>query len=157
MRTCYREECHHSRTPSGQYLKQINPQCTHDFLLTFSRLGLKLEEIQEQIKKPNPGSISGRILYFQFEQKEDLGVGLTGINDIQDFSGNGYHGECIDESPNIIDGQLNLLQAPAIFNVGMAIAAVQVAEAGVYIAMSGQVFEAGKVRKNRDENRFEAL
>ena len=45
----------------------------------------------------------------------------------------------------------------AIFNVGMAVAAVQTAEPGVYIAMSGQVFEAGKVRKNRSENRFEKL
>ena len=43
----------------------------------------------------------------------------------------------------------------AIFNVGMAVAAVQVAEPGVYIAMSGQVFPAGEVRKNRAENRFE--
>jgi L-asparaginase len=45
----------------------------------------------------------------------------------------------------------------AVFNVGMAVAAVQVAEPGVYIAMSGQVFEAGAVRKNRAENRFETL
>jgi L-asparaginase len=45
----------------------------------------------------------------------------------------------------------------AIFNVGMAVAAVQVAEPGVYIAMSGQVFAAGHVRKNRAENRFEKL
>ena len=44
----------------------------------------------------------------------------------------------------------------AVFNVGMAVAAVQVAAPGVYIAMSGQVFEAGAVRKNRAENRFEA-
>ena len=44
----------------------------------------------------------------------------------------------------------------AVFNVGMAVAAVQVAPPGVYIAMSGQVFEAGAVRKNRAENRFEA-
>lgn len=43
----------------------------------------------------------------------------------------------------------------AVFNVGMAVAAVQVAEPGVYIAMSGQVFAAGAVRKNRAENRFE--
>jgi L-asparaginase len=43
----------------------------------------------------------------------------------------------------------------AVFNVGMAVAAVQVAPPGVYIAMSGQVFEAGTVRKNRAENRFE--
>lgn len=45
----------------------------------------------------------------------------------------------------------------AVFNVGMAVAAVQVASPGVYIAMSGQVFEAGAVRKNRTENRFESL
>ncbi len=43
----------------------------------------------------------------------------------------------------------------AIFNVGMAVAAVQTAATGVYIAMSGQVFTAGSVRKNRAENRFE--
>ena len=45
----------------------------------------------------------------------------------------------------------------AIFNVGMAVAAVQIVAPGVYLAMSGQVFEAGKVRKNRAENRFEGL
>jgi L-asparaginase len=45
----------------------------------------------------------------------------------------------------------------ADFNVGMAVAAVQVAAPGVYIAMSGQVFEAGKVRKNRKANRFETV
>jgi L-asparaginase len=43
----------------------------------------------------------------------------------------------------------------AVFNVGMAVAAVQTLEPGVYIAMSGQVFKAGDVRKNRKENRFE--
>jgi L-asparaginase len=45
----------------------------------------------------------------------------------------------------------------AIFNVGMAVAAVQIVAPGVYLAMSGQVFEAGKVRKNRAENCFEGL
>jgi L-asparaginase len=44
----------------------------------------------------------------------------------------------------------------AVFNVGMAVAAVQLVEPGVYIAMSGQVFPAGDVRKNRDKNRFES-
>ena len=45
----------------------------------------------------------------------------------------------------------------AIFNVGMAVAAVQTSAPGVYIAMSGQVFAAGEVRKNKSENRFEKL
>jgi len=39
----------------------------------------------------------------------------------------------------------------------MVVAAARVASPDVYIAMSGQVFAAGEVRKNRDENRFEAL
>ncbi|MEM1175821.1 MAG: asparaginase domain-containing protein [Pseudomonadota bacterium] len=43
----------------------------------------------------------------------------------------------------------------ATFNVGLAVAAVQVSPPGVYIAMSGQVFPAADVRKNRDANRFE--
>jgi len=45
----------------------------------------------------------------------------------------------------------------AAFNVGMAVAAVPACQPGVYIAMNGQVFPAGAVRKNRDENRFEEL
>jgi L-asparaginase len=44
----------------------------------------------------------------------------------------------------------------AVFNVGMAVAAVQSLSPGVYIAMNGQIFEAGAVRKNRAENCFEA-
>jgi len=45
----------------------------------------------------------------------------------------------------------------AVFNIGMAVAAVQTVKPGVYLAMSGQVFEAGKVQKNREENRFEKI
>jgi len=45
----------------------------------------------------------------------------------------------------------------AVFNVGMAVAAVQLVEPGVYIAMNGQVFPASRVRKNREENRFELI
>ncbi|MGB5690815.1 MAG: asparaginase domain-containing protein [Woeseiaceae bacterium] len=45
----------------------------------------------------------------------------------------------------------------AVFNVGMAVAAVQTLQPGVYLAMNGQVFKAGAVRKNRAENRFEAI
>ncbi len=45
----------------------------------------------------------------------------------------------------------------AAFNIGFAISALQNLPEGVYIAMNGQVFPAGAVRKNRDENRFETL
>lgn len=43
----------------------------------------------------------------------------------------------------------------AEFNLGMALAAVQVCAPGVWIAMNGRIFDGTRVRKNRDANRFE--
>lgn len=43
----------------------------------------------------------------------------------------------------------------AIFNIGFAWSAVQLLPAGVYIAMNGEVFEAGAVRKNLEAQKFE--
>ena len=48
-------------------------------------------------------------------------------------------------------------ETDAHFNLGMAFAAVQVAPPGVYIAMSGEVFEGLKVRKDRAAGKFVAL
>jgi L-asparaginase len=45
-------------------------------------------------------------------------------------------------------------QSDATFNVGMAFAAVQSRQPGVYIVMNGQIFEGGRVRKDRENNRF---
>lgn len=43
----------------------------------------------------------------------------------------------------------------AVFNIGFAWAAVSLLPAGVYIAMNGDVFEAGAVRKNLKAQKFE--
>ncbi len=43
----------------------------------------------------------------------------------------------------------------AVFNIGMAVAAVQTCPPGVWIAMSGQVLAYDRARKNRELNRFE--
>jgi L-asparaginase len=43
----------------------------------------------------------------------------------------------------------------AEFNIGTAVAAVQLLSPGVYIAMNGRIFDPDKVRKNRKLNRFE--
>jgi L-asparaginase len=45
----------------------------------------------------------------------------------------------------------------ALFNLGTAFAACQILPSGVYIAMSGRVFEWDKVRKNREKGVFEAI
>ncbi len=43
----------------------------------------------------------------------------------------------------------------ATFNLGFAIAAAQTLAPGVYIAISGRVFDPARVRKNRDLKQFE--
>jgi L-asparaginase len=48
-------------------------------------------------------------------------------------------------------------ETDAPFNLGMAFAAAQVAAPGVWIAMSGQVFDGQKVRKDRAAGRFVAV
>lgn len=45
----------------------------------------------------------------------------------------------------------------AVFNLGLALGAVQSKGPGVYIAMNGTVFTAGAVRKNREAGKFESL
>lgn len=47
-----------------------------------------------------------------------------------------------------------LRSTDAIFNVGFAISAALLQSPGVYIAMSGQVFPAGQVRKDRAAGQF---
>jgi L-asparaginase len=45
----------------------------------------------------------------------------------------------------------------AIFNLGLALGAVQSKPPGVWLAMNGTVFAAGQVRKNRTAGRFEEI
>jgi L-asparaginase len=48
-------------------------------------------------------------------------------------------------------------ETDAPFNLGMAFATVQVAAPGVWIAMSGQVFDGLRVRKDREAGKFVAV
>ncbi len=60
----------------------------------------------------------------------------------------------------VLTGALNPARfqaSDAVFNIGCAIGAVQSLPNGVYIAMSGRVWDPTKVRKNREANRFEAV
>jgi L-asparaginase len=45
----------------------------------------------------------------------------------------------------------------AEFNIGVAVAAVQIMPCGVYIAMNGRIFDPDKVKKNWEQNRFEEV
>jgi L-asparaginase len=48
-------------------------------------------------------------------------------------------------------------ESDAAFNLGMAFGVAQTAGAGVFIAMNGQVFRAGEVRKDRAHARFVSI
>ncbi len=45
----------------------------------------------------------------------------------------------------------------ASFNIGCAVAAVQILTPGVYIAMDGRIFDPNRVRKNPGKNWFETV
>jgi L-asparaginase len=51
----------------------------------------------------------------------------------------------------------SLRKTDAVFNIGFAVAAVQLLPDGVYIAMNGQVFDPRTTTKNRAASRFEAI
>lgn len=48
-------------------------------------------------------------------------------------------------------------QTDAVFNVGCAVSAVQILPAGVYIVMSGRVFDPDNARKNLQTNQYEFI
>jgi L-asparaginase len=45
----------------------------------------------------------------------------------------------------------------AEFNIGVAVAAVQIMPCGVYISMNGRIYDPDKVKKNWEQNRFEEI
>jgi L-asparaginase len=63
----------------------------------------------------------------------------------------------IPDKTIVLTGSLSparFAQTDATFNVGMAFSAAQTLKSGVYVVMSGQVFEGGRVKKDRENNRF---
>ncbi|MCD8482517.1 MAG: asparaginase domain-containing protein [Verrucomicrobia bacterium] len=57
----------------------------------------------------------------------------------------------------VLTGSLNPVrfkESDAIFNIGFAVAAVQLLAPGVYLAMNGRVYDPNKVTKDRSQNRF---
>lgn len=60
----------------------------------------------------------------------------------------------------VFTGALNparFRDSDAVFNIGCAVGALQSLPQGAWIAMNGCIWDPKKVRKNRGENRFEAI
>ncbi len=68
--------------------------------------------------------------------------------------------KAVSDKVVVLTGALNPARfqgSDAVFNIGTAVAAVQMLDPGVYIAMNGRVFDADNVRKNPDANCFEEI
>ena len=66
----------------------------------------------------------------------------------------------IDNKVMVLTGSMQpakIRLTDAFFNIGYAIAAVQLLPSGVYIAMNGRIFNPDQARKNVEQNRFEEL
>ncbi len=70
----------------------------------------------------------------------------------------GVHLQGIEGKTIVLTGSMQparLRKSDAMFNLGCAVAAVQLLDAGVYIAMHGRIFDPASTRKNVKESRFE--
>ncbi len=66
----------------------------------------------------------------------------------------------ITDKTMVLTGALNparFRDSDAVFNIGCAVGAVQTLPPGAWIAMNGRIWNPKKVRKNRTQNRFEAI
>lgn len=71
-----------------------------------------------------------------------------------------FLGERIKEKTIVLLGAMvpyNREKSDAPFNLGSAIAAVQLLPKGVYVAMNGKIFPWDNVRKNRKKGEFEEI
>jgi L-asparaginase len=129
-----------------------------------------------------PGILSAMNVNFKFEHKEVCrkdSLELTdydrqGLKSLIEASDAKYvlitHGtDTMVDSANFIGQQADKViiftgamepaafrDSDAVFNIGTAVGAFSVANAGNYIAMSGQVYPASNVYKNYDSRRFES-
>lgn len=66
----------------------------------------------------------------------------------------------IDGKTIVLTGALTparFRETDAVFNIGFALACVQILPPGVYLAMNGRVFDPMTTRKNRERNTFESI
>ena len=71
-----------------------------------------------------------------------------------------YLAQCCPHKTIVLTGAMipyKFGSSDGLFNLGSALAFVQILPSGVYIAMNGKIFEANKVKKNKDKGEFEVM
>ena len=99
-----------------------------------------------------------QLIYTQAANAEETRILITHGTDTMVESGNAL--QPISGKTIVLTGALQpalFKTSDAMFNIGCGITAVQTLASGVYIAMSGRIFDCARVRKNHQTNRFEPL
>jgi L-asparaginase len=92
------------------------------------------------------------------ETKEDK-ILITHGTDTMTFTAS-YLAKCCKGKTIVLTGAMvpyKFGSSDGLFNLGSALAFVQVVNPGVYIAINGKIFEADKVKKNTDKGEFENI
>ncbi|MBN2068223.1 MAG: asparaginase [Opitutales bacterium] len=128
----------------GEVLKHIHASFEFEVLQLMRKDSLDMvEEDRLLIKKAVAGAPEKRILITH--GTDTMAETAVMLSDIKD--------KVIVLTGSLIPARFR--ETDATFNIGFALAAVQMLSDGIYIAMNGQVFPAGKVKKNRELARFE--
>lgn len=133
-------------TQVGEILREAQAGFEHEIVSLMQKDSLELDDADRAaIRAAVAGCVSDRILVTHgTDTMTETAAALAGIE-----------GKTI-----VLTGALSparFRSTDASFNVGMAVAALQILPPGVYIAMNGEIFAAGSVRKNREANRFERI
>jgi L-asparaginase len=129
-----------------EVLRQAHVDLPHQVLPLMRKDSLELTiDDRQQIREAIESSDCARILVTHgTDTMTETGVFLSGIP-----------GKTIVLTGALLPARFR--DNDAIFNIGFALAAVQVLSPGVYIAMNGRLYDPHRVRKDREQNRFVAI
>jgi L-asparaginase len=139
-----KSEFHIGDTIIGTLLEEANVDFDYDIEALLKKDSLEMDEIDRELIRTSVGNVyNQRILITHgTDTMVETAQALLGIGD----------------KTIVLFGAMQparMRYSDAMYNLGVASAAVQLLPAGVYLAMNGKIFDPGKVTKNRALNRFE--
>jgi len=141
-----KSEFHIGDTIIGTLLEEANVDFDYDIESLFKKDSLDMDENdREMIRTAVDNEIHSRIMITHgTDTMVETAQALLGITD----------------KTIVLFGAMQparMRYSDAMYNLGVASAAVQLLPAGVYLAMNGNIFDPRKVTKNRALNRFEPV
>ena len=139
-----KSEFHIGDTIIGALLEEANVDFDYDIEALLKKDSLEMDEIDRELIRTSVGNV--------YNQRILITHGTdTMVETAQALLG-------IEDKTIVLFGAMQparMRYSDAMYNLGVASAAVQLLPAGVYLAMNGKIFDPGKVTKNRALNRFE--